>query len=826
MSIVVSELIIKLGVDDRELRSIPQRVAQAQAASARAQTALTVNPGANSALLGQAANVGAIRSQTAFTAAAAQEQARLVSRAAQDQANAVIRSAQDQARAGTITAQQAREIIRVAQDQKTQVVRAAQDEVQALRGKEAAWKRVADGVRSAGSSMADAGRRMTVGITAPIIGIGAAAVKSAATFDQAMRNVNSIAQLPQSQFENLKQSVLSVTSDPTIRQGAGDLAKALYDVYSSGFTGQKALDVLRVSAKGASAGMTDTATSSRALMAVLNSGIPGVKNAQQGMDVLFKIVDRGVVNFGELSGSIGAVLPIAAKAGISLQQVGAYIAVATKQGQSGSEAINDLNNLITKIIRPSEGAAKMMDAMGISYGLTALKSKGLATILGEISAKTAGNQDALAKLFPDMQAFRGLLAAGANGGATFRAELEQMGLASQGLGATQRALAEQNKGATAQWELLKKQLETVGIQIGNALLPLLNQLVPIIQQAVTWFTNLSPAGQQSVLMFAAVAAAAGPVVFVAGQIVTGVGMLIQVFNAVRPIMLGVSAVLSGPVGIALAAVAAGIALLTVAWRNNWFDIQGRTKAALDWLRAAIPNAWNFLKNATASFFGSFLPSLMQIGQNIVQGIVHGIQNGASAAINAVRNLAINMLNTAKRVLGIASPSRVFMEMGQQSGQGLVNGLNSMKSAVGDAGAEMMAELRRRTEERALQKTIDEGFARELAEAQQRQWESDISKSGFGHLLDPRQRQSAVESKYMANLQSGASWAKIGNQEFHKEDYELQKRYEYAQNNARKGGGQTVNVTQNIYGDVNNEADENRVTRKISTALERTLRFAT
>ncbi|OGF05212.1 MAG: phage tail tape measure protein [Candidatus Eisenbacteria bacterium RBG_16_71_46] len=369
------------------------------------------------------------------------------------------------------------------------------------------------------------GRGLEVAGAGIVASLGASA-KVANDFDKSMRNVNSIAQVSEKEFQGLKAAVMGVAKDPSITQGPRDLAKGLYDVYSSGFTGKKALEVLHVAAKGATAGLSDTATSGRALMGVLNSGIPGVHSAKEAMDVLFKVVDRGVINFSELAGSIGSVLPIAAKAGISLQEVGAYIAVATKSGQSGAEAINDLQNLITKIIRPSDEASKMMREMGISYGLTALQSKGLGGVLAEIIEKTRGQQDALGKLFPDMQAFRGLLTAGSENGRRFREELLQMGKATEGIGATQRALNEQLKAAG--WEQFKKEIEITAVQAGNVLLPALRSVLKALQELLGWFQRLSPATQENLVKWGLLG---GALMLVGGRVAGLIKLVVELRSA-------------------------------------------------------------------------------------------------------------------------------------------------------------------------------------------------------------------------------------------------------------------------------------------------------
>lgn len=87
----------------------------------------------------------------------------------------------------------------------------------------------------------------------------------------------------------------------------------------------------------------------------------------------------------------------------------------------------------------------------------------------------------------------------------------------------------------------------------------------------------------------------------------------------------------------------------------------------------------------ASSFGSIL---FDAGKNLIHGLIRGIESMAGAAENAIRKTASGIEDTAKKILKVFSPSRVFHEIGQNVGQGLVNGINSMQHSVGRASANM------------------------------------------------------------------------------------------------------------------------------------------
>lgn len=84
-----------------------------------------------------------------------------------------------------------------------------------------------------------------------------------------------------------------------------------------------------------------------------------------------------------------------------------------------------------------------------------------------------------------------------------------------------------------------------------------------------------------------------------------------------------------------------------------------------------------------------LPSRMrEIGSNIVQGVWEGISGMWSWFTDKVSNFFTGIVDGVKDVLGIHSPSRVFMELGGFTAEGFANGIDNMKKAVSKAGQDM------------------------------------------------------------------------------------------------------------------------------------------
>lgn len=334
------------------------------------------------------------------------------------------------------------------------------------------------------------------GVTRSLVGFSAAAiggyqagralnaairdvVGGAVQFDARMRNVNSISGLTEAQLGRLGGQVLDLSRN--LPQSANALAEGLYDIASSGFQGAQGIEVLTASARAATAGLTDTATSAQAIAGVLNAYGEGADRARFVSDSLFQTVNLGVLSFEDLAQGIGQVVGTASAAGVSIDEVGQAIATITKGGIVPAEAFTSLNQLLAQIIQPGDALAAVFKQLGYESGAAALQSRGLAGVMHDIQRVTGGNVTTMSQLFDDTRSLRGALQLVANDGKLYAGVIRDWGAAHRGAGATATALAEQMKAVSAQWDLFKNRVHAAAIEAGTRLLPTLLDLIQAVQ---------------------------------------------------------------------------------------------------------------------------------------------------------------------------------------------------------------------------------------------------------------------------------------------------------------------------------------------------------
>lgn len=101
-------------------------------------------------------------------------------------------------------------------------------------------------------------------------------------------------------------------------------------------------------------------------------------------------------------------------------------------------------------------------------------------------------------------------------------------------------------------------------------------------------------------------------------------------------------------------------------------------AAFSFLGAAGTAAWQWIKGAfdtVSSALEGF--DLAAIGTAMIDGLVQAIKNGASRVASAIGDVAKSAISSAKSTLGIASPSKVFEELGGYTVEGFTLGVDAM-----------------------------------------------------------------------------------------------------------------------------------------------------
>ncbi|GHE80146.1 hypothetical protein GCM10014715_39400 [Streptomyces spiralis] len=448
------ERALAVAAGERTMRA--QAVAQNMAARAQAAT------GRSAAAAQATANAAATAATRAAQAQTLQEERAAAAQAAATRASGVAsRAAQ----------------ARAAADARATATLAARDEAEAAASARAAAnasavrraQAAADAeTRAATQARIDGYQRTGVVLSAVL----AAGVYGAVQLEKRMANVMTISQqINASTVSGFTDQIVTLSKGMT--QSADQLAEGLYQVVSTGFDGADAMTILSVAAKGASAGLTTTEISARALLGVLKAyGLPASKAADV-MDIMFQTVNKGVISFEELALHLGDIVPMAAAAGISFDDLASAYAAVTLAGVPAAESATGLNMLMTRMMQPTQELTDMMHKLGYESAASAVQQDGLYVVVNKLTQATHGSAEAITGLFHDVRASRAMLALAANDGKNYADTYQGIANEVERAGAAHKAFEMQMNTAAGQWQMFVNRSKALGIDLGRALLPVL-----------------------------------------------------------------------------------------------------------------------------------------------------------------------------------------------------------------------------------------------------------------------------------------------------------------------------------------------------------------
>lgn len=108
-------------------------------------------------------------------------------------------------------------------------------------------------------------------------------------------------------------------------------------------------------------------------------------------------------------------------------------------------------------------------------------------------------------------------------------------------------------------------------------------------------------------------------------------------------------------------------------------LSGALQSAIAWGSNMVSSARSAMQNVVTSIGNTLrnaVSTVATIGRQIVQGLANGIRNAASLVVSALKGVVQSAINAAKAALGIASPSKLFMQFGEWTSEGYAIGVES------------------------------------------------------------------------------------------------------------------------------------------------------
>jgi TP901 family phage tail tape measure protein len=364
------------------------------------------------------------------------------------------------------------------------------------------------GVAGFNAKMQAAGKQsFAVGKKALVVGAMIAAplvlaAKTAVDFEAKMSNVATLIDTNKESIAGIGDEVLAMSRKLPV--SIDDLTSSLYDIRSAGIPAAQAMATLESASKLSVAGLSSVAEATNISTSAMNAFKSENLSVAQTNDILFKTVKYGKTTIAEMASGFGAVTSSALSANVSLAQLSASTAALTSVGVPTAQSQTMLKALFSEMARDSgklADAYKKQTQGNISLDTT---GKGYYETLQKLYESTGKNDTAFKNMFSSVEAGGAALSLITNASESYKSTLMAM---TEGPEALSEAFDKQSKTGKAGLQVLKNNMESLSITVGNALLPVINNVVsslaPLISQAANWI------GRNKALVSTIVKVAAG-----------------------------------------------------------------------------------------------------------------------------------------------------------------------------------------------------------------------------------------------------------------------------------------------------------------------------
>ena len=444
------------------------------------------------------------------------------------------------------------------------------------RDPEKRFNNVADVFSHAGDAFTSAGETLTKSVTAPLAAVGTAAIKFSSDSQNAFQQFAAATGTATDEMGKYKDMINNVYKD-NFGESINDVAEAMATVNQNmSYLDDSALQRCTEYAYTLSDTFGyDVAESTRAADTLIkNYGV----SAREAFNLITQGAQSGMDYSGEMIDSINEYSVQFKKLGLDAEDMFSIFANGAQNGAFNLDKVGDaVKEFSIRAIDGSDTTKQGFEALGMDAAKMAEKFgaggdtakeafneviKGLASMDDPVAQSTAG-----VNLFGTMWEDLGPQV------------ITSMSTASDAIDKSRESVEEL---ANVKYDTLSGALgglwRTIQVDvlqpIGNQLIPYVTKGINAIQKFTDKWNKLGPATQKTIVKFAAVAAAAGPVLLGFGKVSTGIGTLVSDTGKIGSVLKkltgasgfsGLAKVMTGPFGIAAAAVAATALLIYKNW---------------------------------------------------------------------------------------------------------------------------------------------------------------------------------------------------------------------------------------------------------------------
>ena len=521
-------------------------------------------------------------------------------------------------------------------------------------------------LKTVGDNITNVGKKF-MPVTLGVVGLGTAAVKTAADFDSAMSKVAAVSGATGSDLEALRDKAREMGEKTKF--SASEAAEAMNYMAMAGWKTEDMLSGIEGVMNLAAASGEDLATTSDIVTDALTAF--GLTAADSGhfADILAAASSNANTNVSMMGETFKYCATIAGALGFSAEDTAEAIGLMANAGIKGSQAGTALRTIMNNLSGDVTICGSAIGEVTVATTNADGSMRDLSDILADCRTAFAGLTESekaqAAESLVGKNAMSGFLAL-MNAG---EGDINKLSSAIDNCDGCAADMAEtMNDNLAGQLQILKSQLEELAISFGELLMPAIRTIVGWIQKFVDWLNSMDEGTRKVIVTIALVAAAIGPVLIIVGKVISAVGTIMTlvpklagVINAAKGVFAAFNAVCAAnPYVLIIAAIVALVAAFIYLWNNCeefrqfWIDLWESIKeiaiAVWEALKAFFKAAWEAIKTTAETVWNAiknFFTGLWEGIKNIFTTVVNAISTFLTNAWNAIKNTVTTVWNAIK-----------------------------------------------------------------------------------------------------------------------------------------------------------------------------------
>ena len=521
-------------------------------------------------------------------------------------------------------------------------------------------------LKTVGDNVTNVGKKF-MPVTLGVVGLGTAAVKTAADFDSAMSKVAAVSGATGSDLEALRDKAREMGEKTKF--SASEAAEAMNYMAMAGWKTEDMLSGIEGVMNLAAASGEDLATTSDIVTDALTAFGLTAKDSGHFADILAAASSNANTNVSMMGETFKYCAPIAGALGFSAEDTAEAIGLMANAGIKGSQAGTSLRTIMNNLSGEVKICGSSIGEVTVATTNADGSMRDLSDILTDCRTAFSGLSEsekaAAAESLVGKNAMSGFLAL-MNAG---EADIEKLSSAIDNCDGSAASMAEtMNDNLAGQLQILKSQLEELAISFGELLMPAIRTIVGWIQKFVDWLNSMDEGTRKVIVTIALVVAAIGPVLIIVGKVISAVGTIMTlvpklagVINAAKGVFAAFNAVCAAnPYVLIIAAIVALVAAFIYLWNNCeefrqfWIDLWESIKeiaiAVWEALKAFFQAAWEAIKTTATTVWNAikdFFSGLWESIKNIFTTVVNAISTFLTNAWNAIKNTVTTVWNAIK-----------------------------------------------------------------------------------------------------------------------------------------------------------------------------------